>query len=128
MNVPHSRKLPKNPRRLSGEYSAMNVIAPAYSPPVEKPCTTRQSTSRIGAQMPIEAYGGMKPSRNVPIAIMMTVIERTLVRPIRSPSGPKNSPPSGRTRNDTAKPANTPTCASVGLSGGKKFSSIVVAR
>ncbi len=70
----------------------------------------------------------MKPRRNVPIAIMMTVIERTRVRPIRSPSGPKNSPPNGRTANDTAKPANVPTCASVGLSGGKKLASMVVAR
>jgi hypothetical protein len=35
--VPNSRKLPKNPRFLSGAYSAMKVEAPPYSPPVEKP-------------------------------------------------------------------------------------------
>ena len=54
-SVPTSRKLPKKPRRRSGAYSAMNVAAPPYSPPVEKPWTIRRRYSRIGAAMPMLA-------------------------------------------------------------------------
>ena len=54
MNVPKSSQLPRNPRRRSGAYSAMNVVAPPYSPPVEKPCTIRATSRSIGAQMPME--------------------------------------------------------------------------
>jgi hypothetical protein len=53
--VPNSSQNPMNPRRLSGEYSAMNVVAPPYSPPVEKPWTMRARTSRIGDQTPTVA-------------------------------------------------------------------------
>ncbi|ETP61307.1 hypothetical protein BDSB_26565 [Burkholderia dolosa PC543] len=43
------------PRRLSVENSAMKVAAPPYSPPVEKPCTRRATSSSTGAMMPIDA-------------------------------------------------------------------------
>ncbi|SKY81591.1 Uncharacterised protein [Mycobacteroides abscessus subsp. abscessus] len=36
-SVPNSSSDPYLPRLLSGAYSAMNVAAPPYSPPVEKP-------------------------------------------------------------------------------------------
>src|SRR5213080_4765793 len=60
-SVPNSSQEPVKPRRLSGEYSAMNVVAPPYLPPVEKPCTMRASTSRIGDQTPMVAYDGISP-------------------------------------------------------------------
>ena len=53
-SVPNSRKLPRKPRLRSGAYSAMNVAAPPYSPPVEKPWTTRRMMRPIGAKMPID--------------------------------------------------------------------------
>jgi hypothetical protein len=48
-SVPNSSQLPRKPRFLSGEYSAMKVDAPAYSPPVEKPWTRRAARSSSGA-------------------------------------------------------------------------------
>ena len=90
----------------SGAYSAMNVIALPYSPPVENPCTRRATRSRIGAQTPMLASLGMHPMANVPSAISTIVVASTLLRPMRSASGPKNSPPIGRIRNATAKSPN----------------------
>ena len=52
-SVPNSRKLPMNPRRRGGAYSAMNVAAPPYSPPVEKPWIIRRPIISTGAQKPI---------------------------------------------------------------------------
>jgi hypothetical protein len=101
--VPNSRKLPKNPRRRSGEYSAMNVAAPPYSPPAEKPWTTRSRMSRAGAQTPSVAWLGSRPMQNVAPAIIRIVVASTALRPTLSPSGPSTTPPSGRNRNDTAK-------------------------
>ena len=45
--------LPMRPRLPGGEYSTRNAAAPPHSPPVEKPCTSRHSSSSIGAQMPM---------------------------------------------------------------------------
>jgi hypothetical protein len=53
-SVPDSRKLPKKPRFLSGAYSAMNVAAPPYCPPVEKPWIMRSTISPIGARIPMD--------------------------------------------------------------------------
>ena len=119
-SVPNSSQLPKKPRFLSGAYSAMKVDAPPYSPPVEKPCTRRARSSRIGAQTPIVAYDGIRPIANVPAAIMIMVTARTFCRPTRSPSGPKTMPPSGRTRNAAAKAPNVARSWAVGLPDGKK--------
>ncbi len=52
-SVPNSSQLPRKPRLRSGAYSAMKVEAPAYSPPVEKPCTRRAASSRTGAPTPM---------------------------------------------------------------------------
>lgn len=43
---------------------------------------------------------------NVPSAIVIIVMARTRWRPILSPSGPKNSPPSGRTTKAAANMVN----------------------
>ena len=40
-------------RLRSWAYSPTNDMAPATSPPAEKPCRTRNDTSRMGAAMPI---------------------------------------------------------------------------
>lgn len=53
--VLYSSQLPMNPRRSSGAYSAMKAIAGSYSPPVEKPCTSRQTSMSIGAATPMVA-------------------------------------------------------------------------
>jgi hypothetical protein len=98
----------------------MKVDAPAYSPPVEKPCTRRATSSRIGAPTPIVAYDGIRPIAKVPAAIMIMVRARTFWRPTRSPSGPKTMPPSGRTRKAAAKAPNVESSCAVGLPEGKK--------
>lgn len=118
--VPNSSQLPKKPRFLSGAYSAMKVEAPAYSPPVEKPWTSRAASSSRGAPTPIVAYDGIRPIAKVPAAIMIMVRARTFWRPTRSPSGPKTMPPSGRTRKAAAKAPKVDSNCAVGLPEGKK--------
>src|SRR5215218_4071639 len=45
-------RLAQRPLRLCGEYSVKNVAAPENSPPAEKPWSSRNTKSRIGAHMP----------------------------------------------------------------------------
>ncbi|AJI20156.1 hypothetical protein BG04_5933 (plasmid) [Priestia megaterium NBRC 15308 = ATCC 14581] len=52
-SVPTSKPLAINPRFLSDVDSAINVMAPAYSPPVENPCTSLAISNNIGAAIPI---------------------------------------------------------------------------
>src|SRR5690625_703019 len=101
-NDPTYSPLAINPRFLSGVDSAINVIAPAYSPPAEKPCTILAASSKMGAVMPMDAYEGMIPMQSVASDIMINVIARIFFRPNRSPNMPKNMPPIGRTKNATA--------------------------
>ena len=70
-----------------------------------------------GAQNPIESYDGTRPTQNVAPAISRIVRARTALRPRRSPSGPQNRPPSGRTRKETAKVASANSVASSVLPG-----------
>ena len=58
----------------------------------------------------------MQPIAKVPSDIRIIVVASTLVRPIRSASGPKNSPPKGRTRKATA---NSPNVAIVPIVSGR---------
>ena len=55
--------------------------------------------------MPIVPCEGIRPMAKVPIAIMIMVRARIVLRPILSPSGPRTMPPMGRTRKATAKVA-----------------------
>ena len=57
-----------------------------------------------------------------------TTSTSTFCRPIRSASGPKNSPPSGRTTNPAAKIANVDSSAAVGSPLAKKFAARIVDR
>ncbi len=84
----------------------MNVAAPPYSPPVEKPWIRRSARMAIGAPSPMLWYVGRQPTRNVQPDISRMVIARTRWRPILSPSGPKNAPPNGRTMKPTATRAS----------------------
>ena len=52
----------------------------------------------------------------------------TRCRPIRSPSGPKTKPPSGRIKNAAAKIAKVLSSAAVSFPEGKKFAAMKVAR
>ena len=64
----------------------------------------------------------------VPAAIMIMVTASTFWRPMRSPSGPKTMPPSGRTRKAAAKAPNVDSSWAVGLPDGKKTLPRVTAR
>src|SRR3546814_8065675 len=72
-SVPTSRNLPQKPLLSSGAYSAMKVAAPPYSPPVENPCTSRKTMSRIGAHPPMLSYDGTSPMQSVAPAIINMV-------------------------------------------------------
>lgn len=56
--------------------------------------------------MPIASWPGSRPVQVVAVAIIKMVIISTGLRPIRSPSGPKTNPPSGRTANAAANVPN----------------------
>src|SRR3546814_10820428 len=59
--VSNSRKLPQKPRFASGEYSAINVSAPPYSPPVENPWPKRSTMRNAGAQNSTLSNEGIRP-------------------------------------------------------------------
>ncbi len=117
---PKSSQLPINPRLRSGEYSATKIDAPVYSPPTEKPCAILHSSSRIGAQIPIVAYEGIRPIQKVLIDMITIVIARIFCRPYLSPSIPKNRPPNGRIKNGTEKVPSAAIICTLGLASGKK--------
>ncbi|CAM5636657.1 hypothetical protein SFUMM280S_11520 [Streptomyces fumanus] len=64
----------------------------------------------------------------VPAAIMIMVVASTFCRPMRSPSGPKTRPPSGRTTNAAAKVANEEMSWAPGEAPGKNTLPRVAAR
>ena len=117
---PKSSQLPIKPRLRSGEYSATKIEAPVYSPPTEKPCAILHSSSRIGAQIPIVAYDGIRPIQNVLIDMITMVIARIFCRPYLSPSIPKNRPPNGRIKKGTEKVPSAAIICTLGLASGKK--------
>src|SRR3546814_347673 len=96
----------QKPRFASGEYSAMNVAAPPYSPPVENPWIRRSTMRNAGAQNPTLSKEGIRPTASVAPDISNIVSASTDFRPNRSPSGPQNNPPNGRTRKDIANVAS----------------------
>ena len=48
-------KLPYIMRRFGGAYSTNSAVALPNSPPIEMPCTTRPSTTMMGARIPMLA-------------------------------------------------------------------------
>ena len=75
-----------------------------------------------------KTLGGIREMQKVPSAIRIIVSARTFLRPSRSPIGPKNMPPSGRTRKATAKVANEESSCTVSFPDGKKTWPMVTAR
>ncbi len=53
--VPLRVKLVKKARRRAGACSRVIEFAPLCSPPAEKPCSRRRTTSAIGAAIPIRS-------------------------------------------------------------------------
>src|SRR3546814_12265732 len=60
-----------------------------------------------GAQNPTLSKEGIRPTASVAPDISNIVSASTDFRPNRSPSGPQNNPPNGRTRKDIATVAST---------------------
>jgi hypothetical protein len=89
---------------------------------------SRRVTSDTPAAAPIWACVGNSPISRVGTAIRATDAVSALLRPSRSPTWPKSTPPSGRARKPAA---NAPKAASVdetGSSAGKKLAPIATAK
>jgi len=73
-------------------------MLPVNSPPTEKPCSIRSSTSDTPAAMPICAWVGSRPIARLatPMITMLRLSIRR--RPSRSPTGPSTRLPTGRIR------------------------------
>jgi hypothetical protein len=76
----------------------MNAVELPHSPPAEKPCSSRATTSSAGARYPMVANVGRTPISTVPIAISRMVMSSAALRPRTSPMRPITMPPSGRAR------------------------------
>ena len=92
-----------------------------YSPPAEIPCRRRNSTTAIGAAIPIWAWVGKNAIATVGIAIAITDSVRARRRPTKSPIRPYTIPPSGRTMNPAANAPKAPISDAVGLVDGKEL-------
>ena len=91
--------LAANPRLPLRECSSDISAAPPHSPPTAIPCTTRSSTSRMGAAAPIWAYVGSRPIRVEATPMMDMVTTSIDLRPTRiPPKWPKMMPPRGRAK------------------------------
>jgi hypothetical protein len=74
----------------------------------------------MGAASPIVAKSGSRPIAPVASPMIVIVMIRVRLRPMRSPRLPKMIAPMGRTMNATAMTANEPRSAAAGSSSGKK--------
>src|SRR5207237_817286 len=63
------------------------------SPPAEKPCTSRASSSTSGATRPIAPYVGVIAMTNAAPAIRLIVSISPFLRPCRSAYAPSTAPP-----------------------------------
>ena len=68
-------------RRFAGACSVRNTAEPWNSPPVEKPCSMRASSSSTGAAMPMVAKGGVIATIRLPTPIRMMVSDSIRRRP-----------------------------------------------
>ncbi len=83
--TPSCGQLAKKPRRRWLPHSIDISTEPPHSPPTPMPCRIRRITSRIGAAMPQLARPGSRPIRNVAMPMIISVVTRVALRPIRSP-------------------------------------------
>ena len=82
----------------------------------------------MGARKPMDSYDGIHPIKKVAPPMSTKVTMKVYFRPIKSPSLPKKSAPKGRTTKPAANVAKVLRKAAVGLSCGKNFVEITVAR
>ena len=75
----------QKPRCSSLPCSATISTAPPHSPPTAKPCTSRHTSSRIGAAIPMVAYVGSSPIATVAAPIRKSATTSIFLRPTLSP-------------------------------------------
>lgn len=75
-------------------------------------------TRMIGAAMPIFSYPGRNPIAAVEPPMISSVARNANLRPMRSPTRPNTSAPSGRTANPTANVASVLRKLAVALPEG----------
>ncbi len=106
----------------------MKAAEPLHSPPAEKPCKSRATTSRSGANTPIWSYVGSSPIMRVETPIRMTAAASVVLRPILSPKDPNTMAPRGRMKKATAKTANVASREVTRFSEGKNCVAMIVAK
>ena len=115
-------KLHSNPRCLVEASSAVKAMLPVYSPPTDKPCTMRSTTSSTVAMPPHCVRVGRTPISRLLPPINIRLRNSIRLRPYRSASGPSTRLPIGRIRNPTANTAKELSNAAELDSAGKKAS------
>ena len=85
IGTPICGQLPIRPRRRCLPHSMESSTEPLHSPPTATPCTSRSTTSRMGAAMPMVAVPGRTPTRALAIPIISSVMISVALRPMRSP-------------------------------------------
>jgi len=73
-----------------------------------------------GAQSPIDAALGTRPTPAVASPIRVMVTRNVYLRPSRSPKKPNSTAPRGRKPKPTAKPAQASRVWTISLPAGKK--------
>ena len=81
----------------------MYVALVPYSPPTDKPCTRRATSSNSGAATPIVAYVGNTATSSDPAHIMITAIIIDTRRPRLSAMRPNSQLPIGRIKKPAPK-------------------------
>jgi hypothetical protein len=106
----------------TGAGSTRYTSAPVSWPATDRPCTSRQTTSRHVARDPAIAYVGSNPMAAVAPLIAITESWSARFRPCRSLNAPMARPPTGRTRNAAPKTKNVSSSAEFKcFLGGKNF-------
>ena len=112
--------MPAEARRPGSAFSTRKAAEVPNSPPAEKPCRLRPMTNKIGAATPMVANVGVRAINADAPAIIRIVRVIPARLPWRSAYEPSSAPPSGRTKNPTAKTANTPSNCAIRSDRGKK--------
>jgi hypothetical protein len=116
------------PRRSGGAASIRKAVLGPTSPPNAKPCKRRNAIASTGAQIPIDAYGGMSGKPITPTPIKPK--ERSIAgfRPTRSPKRPITRAPSGRVKKPTPNVASDASRLVPGVFDGKNARPICAAK
>ena len=85
IGTPICGQLAISPRLFCLPHSMDSSTEPLHSPPTATPCSTRSTTSRMGAATPIVLVPGRTPTRALARPIISSVMISVALRPIRSP-------------------------------------------